>query len=340
MLSTADLISYRDSRENKKIIEYKIEKVDVSTSTLTNKDYNYKILTTDHTKNIKLPKIIRLCEVISYGMTDSRLLKYKPLNNYCKYCTIEYASELSGTCVIERRGSMCSILGIIILKSDCEYLKEIKFEIGGREICRMDIDILIKLYGYDINEKLYFIPIPRRFLINKSIDQNILFNSTYDNEHMYGIPLFCLQYNEFRVSILTTKKIECHLVLNYIQSPWLSYLSYNYAINARGKELSMTITACNKINYCDIKPNKVVLPFNIFKTIILNCNNTSVHTAVYNKIVLIKLYGICIIKELCNLIMSYGMCEINFEIIIKNNNDFYKIENKVLSFNDGILLEN
>ncbi len=265
--------------------------------------------------------------------------------------------------------SIASITGIIVSKNNNINFETFDYEINDIEVCKINIELLMKLFGHDIENNLYYIPIPNKFYIKKSIDKNFSFG-LLDIDEMYGTPLFCLNYHVVRYLV----KANVNYTLNYkfTNVKELNIFPELYIDKKETKEtlLTMIYTSSEKIkfditlfkqmlennkneiiNKCDTDIDTMIISLNIIKSMIFkNKNhllcNISLHEMVYKEfreMILKEINEITvhITKDICKLIVDYN--ESNFDLIIyeimdEDHINFYKIYNKTVEFNGGKVL--
>ena len=132
------------------------------------------------------------------------------------YCGRNYSYALN------RSGDIGWVSGIIVSKKDSIHINKIEISIGGHAVCTIDAQLLLILFGYELDDYLIYIPIPKTFIfINSSSFSGMTNPLDLDVNHMHGIPLFHLIYNEVRVNISADQQIEPTVVLEYTHSTYL-----------------------------------------------------------------------------------------------------------------------
>ncbi len=265
---------------------------------------------------------------------------------------------------MEKNGSIGIIHGIIISKLNYKYLNDIIYKIGNIPVCTFNIGLLIKLYGRELNDDLFYIPIPKKFIINESIDQKILdplnVGIKYlDIEQMYGIPLFCLNFHEVRIDISMSKGIDFYLMKSYTREPKpvvLKISSIPIPVDHINKNnifeekliKSIVFSSCEKIEYDMKKMNpfigknnndiikisengiiSTIISMDYFKLIVSKYKNMSSHHMIFRELTLKEL---CIIIinipiDISEIIISYGHnndLDSNFDILIYDYTNEYE----------------
>lgn len=119
------------------------------------------------------------------------------------------------------------MVGIIVSKDDVDHLDHIEISINDNIVCMIDIKLLLELFSSlsgkyeNKNENKIYIPIPRKFMINNSIDQKIIHPLETDINHSYGIPFFHLIYQKVKIHITSKKPINYQYVNEIMISRYL-----------------------------------------------------------------------------------------------------------------------
>jgi hypothetical protein len=205
------------------------------------------------------------------------------------------------------------VSGIIVDKSNSSFLENITIEINGSVVCRISIKLLIKLYSFDINNNLLFIPIPKKsIIINK---QNIFDN---DINHSYGIPLNELKSEFVKIYISATRIINYCSVVNYTKTLINSTDQPNTFLDL----ISMEEYNMDQHRIDELKNNKNII------LLCIDCckeyckkNKTIIHIMMAH-----KMLEFCILPNIiCELVVEYA-CYFDIKIIIYDKFNYYLVD--------------
>ncbi len=186
---------------------------------------NNRIINFNERQYIVTVKNIENCKTKEY--LDTFVQKYKKTKYM--YITKHFLTKVylgSYSHQLLRNGDIGWVSGIIVLKKNSKYINKIELTIGNNKVLTIDGQLLLNLFGYDINDNVIYIPIPKNFIINRSNLQQKVHPLDLDIGHMQGIPLFHLIYHEVRINIFYDLPIaDYELALEYTSS---RYLKRNY----------------------------------------------------------------------------------------------------------------
>jgi hypothetical protein len=222
----------------------------------------------------------------------------------------------------------------------------------------------MKLFGQYINDELIYVPIPAKFLINKPIDKNImnelLFNckSSLDIEQTYGFPLGILTYHDIELRVISSKATKYTIINEKLFLPYHRKLYSILSYNIFSKEmLFSSVTSYQRINskinsekdlYRDIgnarynikiyeddfKITKICIDY--FSSIVSKYK-TNLKKVIYSKIRLTELDLSNILpKTLCELVIEYDKYDYNHEIVIYDEDNYYRLFDDLLCFRGGM----
>ncbi len=209
-----NIIQQYNDRKNKNSA-YTIELIEENNCELKK---NNKIINFNERKYIVTKKNIENCKTKEYQ--DTFVQKFKKT----KYIYITKQFLVKGfSHQLHRNGDIGWVAGIFVLKKNSKYLYKIELTIGNNKVLTIDGQLLLILFGYDINDDVIYIPIPKYFIINGSNFQQKVHPLDLDIGHMHGIPLFHLMYHEVRINIFYDRPItdDYELALEYTSSRYL-----------------------------------------------------------------------------------------------------------------------
>ena len=213
-------------------------------------------------------------------------------------------------------GTIGWLSGIVVLKTESSYLDIITIEINGVIVSRIDIQLLIKLYGCDIDDNFMYIQIPKRVLIN-----------AFTIKHFNGL----LLNNPIKIYVFASKLINYSTVINYTK-----------LINYQMDKLSVDILTLDKYNidktkFEELNKNERMISvcLDCFKEYSKNKSSTLIHTLVIDRISKYNILPNSILK----MIVEYAQY-FDLKIIIYDNNlNYYLTDIKKLEFyNNSVVI--
>ena len=229
--------------------------------------------------------------------------------------------------------------GIVVFLENAEFLKDIQILIGGAIVFTIDIQLLIKLFSYKINNTHIFIPFPKKFIINKSFNQDEL-NYPFKNKHLCGIPLFALCFHEIHYIITSTKPIICDIIIEFTIANFLNPFKNNnircamfHNVLSYQKIQNNNIKELRKKNNCNDEFTVNIIQISEFINIISNYKPEN-----YKKIIIYEttlkhiIESNILLNSLCKLVLEYCEYDYNTEIIIYDNTNYYRIHHDVLIY--------
>ena len=147
---------------------------------------------------------------------------------------------------------------ITVLNSDLNSLTEVAFYINNEKLLFViNIILLIKLFGTSVKDNKTTIYIPRKFIINNiklvytipqcyKTNEFLSHNKMFNIDHIFGIPLELIRYDNILFKIKAWKNIKCQVVYEK------TYLKYGFC-----NTFSQNILELASHNYIKCPPDAI-----------------------------------------------------------------------------------